>query len=166
MLINHNISFATYFFLQHERYLPLCEYQYTNKLVGVYVNYYNIFYSLLKRKIWHCYLWRGFKQAKNKLTNYIIRTYSRWAYIFAMDVSEKIMFTGMFNPLLLSPQCTYIIQFKRIKMSIRSWKWCVLAKYNQTNKKKIVICFIRYSKQQYVASAGVSNWLRIKWQTT
>jgi hypothetical protein len=138
MLINHNISFATYFFLQHVRYLPLCKYQYTNKLVGVYVNYYNKFYSLLKRKIWHCHLWRGFKYAKNKVTNYIIKTYSRWAYIsretnFAMDVSEKIMFTGMINPLLLSPQCTYIIQFKRIKMSIRSWTWCVLTKYNQTN---------------------------------
>ena len=147
MLINHNISFATYCFLQHERYLPLFEYQYTNKLVGVYVNYYNKFYSLLKRKIWHCHFGRGFKYAKNKVTNYIIKTYSRWAYIsretnFAMDVSEKIMFTGMINPLLLSPQCTYIIQFKRIKMSIRSWIWCVLAKFNQTNICSLWLCNI------------------------
>ena len=116
---------------------------------GVYVNYYNKFYSLLKRKIWHCHLWRGFKYAKNKVTNYIIKTYSRWAYIsretnFAMDVSEKIMFTGMINPLLLSPQCTYIIQFKRIKMSIRSWIWCVLAKFNQTNICSLWLCNIAF----------------------
>ena len=29
-----------------------------------------------------------------------------------------------------------------------------------------VICFIRYSKQKYIASGGVSNWLRIICQTT
>ena len=51
----------------------------------------------------------------------------------AMGLSEMIVLTSTFWHLLLSPQCTYIIQFKRIKMSIGSWTCCVLVKYNQTN---------------------------------
>ena len=94
----------------------------------------------------------GFQLGKNKMACYIKkrradeRTF-RAKLTFAMDLSEIIMFTCMLKPLLLSPHCTYITPFYRIKKAIRNCKWCVLAKYNLSHICSIGLSYIAYGQE-------------------